>query len=173
MRIGLIADTHSYLDSRVFKAFDDCDEVWHAGDFGTLEIAEQLEKFKPFRGVYGNIDDDSIREKYPLDLKFSVEEVEFWMTHIAGYPGRYEKRVKRLLAEGPAPDVLICGHSHILRVDTDRKHNNLRCINPGAAGHHGFHLIRTLIKFDVLEGDINNMKVIELGPRGRRKRLPE
>lgn len=168
MRIGLISDTHSYLDPLVFKAFADCDEVWHAGDFGTLAVAEQLDDFKPLRGVYGNIDDDPIREQYPLDLRFSYEGVDVWMTHIVGHPGRYEKRIKRLLDQGPVPDVIICGHSHILRVDKDRKHEPLQCINPGAAGHHGFHLVRTLIKCDFVDGQVKNMKVIELGPRGRK-----
>ncbi len=172
MQVGLISDTHSYLDPVVFKAFDDCDEVWHAGDFGALDVAEQLEKFKPFRGVYGNIDDGPIRDKYPLDLRFQCEGVDVWMTHIAGYPGRYEKRARRMLDEPPIPQVLIYGHSHILRVDTDKKRNDLKCINPGAAGHHGFHLVRTLIKCEFIDGEVRNMRVIELGPRGRRPNQP-
>ena len=168
MKIGLIADTHSFLDPLVFKAFADRDEIWHAGDFGTLEVAQQLEEFKPFRGVYGNIDTPDIRDKYPLDLRFNCEGVDVWMTHIAGHPGRYDRRVNRMLSEGNHPHVLICGHSHMLRVDTDRKHSSLRCINPGAAGHHGFHLVRTLIKCEFVDGEVKNMSVVELGPRGRR-----
>lgn len=167
MQVGLISDTHSFLDPVVFEAFKDCDEVWHAGDFGSLDVANQLEAFKPFRGVYGNIDDPAIRDRYPLDLRFDCEGVDVWMTHIAGHPGRYDKKMRMRLDRGPAPQVLIYGHSHILRVDTDHKRNQMRCINPGAAGHHGFHLIRTLIKCEFINGEVKNMRVVELGPRGR------
>lgn len=168
MQIGLISDTHSYLDPNVFKAFSECDEIWHAGDFGTLEIAQQLGEFKPFRGVYGNIDEEDVREVYPLDLRFECEGVDVWMTHIAGHPGRYDKRVKRILGQSQPPKLLICGHSHLLRVDSDTRHGGMMCVNPGAAGHHGFHQIRTMLKFELSQGEVQNMRVVELGPRGRK-----
>ena len=167
MKIGLISDTHSFLDPQVFKAFEECDEVWHAGDFGTLQVAEELESFRPFRGVYGNIDHDEIRERYPLDLHFECEGVKVWITHIAGHPRRYDRRVKRLLSTNDHPDLIICGHSHILRIDTDEQHSSLKCINPGAAGHHGFHKVRTLLKMELVDGALGKMSVVELGPRGR------
>lgn len=168
MEIGIISDTHGYLDPRVFKAFKDCDEIWHVGDFGAWEIAKQLAEFKPFRGVYGNIDDGAIRDAYPEDQRFEIENVHVWMTHIAGYPGRYSPRVAAILKQNP-PAVLICGHSHILRVDTDVKHGNMLCINPGAAGNYGVQIIRTLLKVEVVDGQFTNMRVIELGPRRIRK----
>jgi len=170
MEIGIISDTHGYLDPRVFKAFEDCDEIWHAGDFGSLEIAHQLAAAKPFRGVYGNIDDSSIRNAFPEDLRFQIEGVDIWMTHIAGYPGRYSRRVSKLLKEDP-PDVLICGHSHLLRVDTDYKHNKMLCVNPGAAGNYGEQLMRTLLKAEITDGEFKNIRVIELGPKGGGPRL--
>ena len=134
------------------------------GRFWLLEIAKELAEFKPFRGVYGNIDDDSIRTNYPEDLRFEIEGLDVWMTHIAGYPGRYSPRVAGLLDQD-APDVLICGHSHLLRVDTDKKHGNMLCINPGAAGNYGEQIVRTLLKVEIEGGEFKNMRVVELGPR--------
>ncbi len=168
MEIGLISDTHGYLDPVVFKAFADCDEIWHAGDFGSIEVANQLTEFKPFRGVYGNIDASEIRQAYPEDLRFEIEGVDILMTHIAGYPGRYNPRIRKMLEKDP-PQVLIYGHSHILRVDTDSKNSGCKVVNPGAAGNHGDHLIRTLMKAEVEDGEFRNMRVIELGPRGVRR----
>lgn len=164
MEIGIISDTHGYLDPNVFKAFKDCDEIWHIGDFGSLEIAHQLAEFKPFRGVYGNIDDNSIRAVYPEDLRFEMDGVDIWLTHIAGYPGRYSRRVAAML-DRDAPDVLICGHSHILRVDPDKKRGRMLCVNPGAAGNYGAQIVRTLLKVEIADGEFKNMRVVELGPR--------
>ena len=171
MEIGIISDTHGYLDPRVFDAFENCDEIWHAGDFGSLEIAKQLADFKSFRGVYGNIDDLSIRNAYPEDQRFEIEGVNIWMTHIAGHPGRYSRRVLQLLNDNP-PDVLIYGHSHLLRVDTDSKRNNMLCVNPGAAGNYGDQVVRTVIKAEVANGEFKNLRVVELGPKGFAKDLP-
>lgn len=167
MEIGLISDTHGYLDPRVSKLFEDCDEVWHAGDFGG-NVAELLRKhFDVVRGVYGNIDNDTIRLEFPEDLRFECEGVDVWMTHIAGRPGRYDRRVLAELKNNP-PQVLICGHSHILHVEKDARFGEMQYINPGAAGHHGFHLERTLLKFTVAGGQLSRIRLIELGPRGRR-----
>lgn len=168
MEIGLISDTHGYLDPRVFKAFESCDEIWHAGDFGSLEIAEQLAEFKPFRAVYGNIDDGPIRHAYPLDLRFELENVDVWMTHIVGHPGRYHPRVRKILNANP-PQLLVCGHSHLLRVEQDGRYNKMQYVNPGAAGNYGQQLVRTLMKMDLDDGLIHNMRIIELGPRGKNR----
>jgi putative phosphoesterase len=167
MQIGLISDTHSYLDPKVFEAFKDCDEIWHAGDFGTLKVAEELAEFLPLKGVYGNIDDREIRGTYPENLRFKCEGVDILMTHIAGRPGRYPARVKKLLNESPPPDVLICGHSHIVHVENDWKYKKMKYLNPGAAGHEGHHVMRTLIKLKCEKGKLKDMKLVELGPRGR------
>jgi len=162
-RIGLISDTHGYLDEAVFKHFDKCDEIWHAGDFGPVEIANKLAAFKPLKGVYGNIDGQDIRTIYPETLRFTCEEITVFMTHIGGYPPKYNAAVKKQLMADP-PQLFICGHSHILKVMFDE---SLKCLhmNPGAAGVQGWHKVRTLIRF-VIDG--NNMKdceVIELGKR--------
>lgn len=162
-RIGLISDTHSYLDEAVFKHFENCDEIWHAGDFGTLEIAQQLAAFKPFKAVYGNIDGPEIRAEYPETIRFKCEEVNVLMTHIGGYPGKYAPAVKKALLEEPA-QLFISGHSHILKVIYDEK---LKCLhmNPGAAGKQGWHKVRTLIRFLIDGKDMKNCEVIELGPK--------
>ncbi len=167
MEIGIISDTHGFLDPSVFKAFANCDEIWHAGDFGTWDIAQQLSEFKPLRGVYGNIDDSRIRHEYPENQRFRCEGVDVWMTHIAGRPRQYSKRVRHELKTAP-PQVLICGHSHILSVENDNRHDGMKYINPGAAGHQGFHVMRTLLKAEFVGGKIQNLRLIELGPRGRR-----
>jgi uncharacterized protein len=162
-RIGLISDTHDYLDDAVFKHFDKCDEIWHAGDFGTASIAEQLAAFKPLRGVYGNIDGYDVRSQYPEKLHFRCEDVNVFMIHIGGYPGRYAANVKAELLENP-PQLFISGHSHILKVIYDDK---LKCLhmNPGAAGKHGWHKVRTLIRFVVDGSNMKQCEVIELGSR--------
>lgn len=164
-RIGLISDTHSYLDERVLHHFGDCDQIWHAGDIGSLTVAEKLASFKPFKAVYGNIDDKSIQAIYPENLIFNVEGKKILITHIGGRPEKYPTRVKELL-KLDRPDIYICGHSHILMVQSDPKWNNMLFINPGAAGNEGFHKIKTIMKFDLNAGKIENMKVIELGKRG-------
>lgn len=165
MKIGLISDTHGHLDARVFDYFKDCDEVWHAGDIGDRSVADALEKFKPFRAVFGNIDDKDMQARFPEDLRFICEGLTVFITHIGGVPPKYNTRVKKLLSENP-PDIFICGHSHILRVGKDPLINNLLYINPGAAGNHGFHSMKTLIRFEVSNKEVKNMEVIELGKRG-------
>jgi putative phosphoesterase len=163
INIGLISDTHHYLDEKVFTHFKNCDEIWHAGDLGTIAIAESLQSFKPFRAVYGNIDGQDVRTKFPETLRFRVEEVDVFMTHIGGYPPKYVPWVKKELAENPAK-LFISGHSHILRVIFDQ---NLQClhINPGAAGKQGWHKMRTMVRFAIDGAIIKNCEVIELGKR--------
>ncbi|MCX8211092.1 MAG: putative phosphoesterase [Neolewinella sp.] len=165
MKIGLLSDTHSYLDPKVFEYFADCDEVWHGGDVGDESLLDQLEAFKPLRGVYGNIDGTAVRRRLPLNLDFEVEGLRVFITHIGGYPGRYTHRVRKLLDE-TKPGLYICGHSHILKVMMDKKRHCLH-MNPGACGKHGFHHMRTLLRFDVEKGRIENLEVIELGLRGK------
>lgn len=164
-KIGLLSDTHGFLDDKIFTYFKDCDELWHAGDFGSLELSQKLSDFKPLRGVYGNIDDKDIQLIHPKNLEFEVEGFRIWMTHIGGYPGHYAPDVRKKLAENP-PDIFVCGHSHILRVMTDKKYNNMVTLNPGAAGNQGFHQIKTIMRFDLNEKRIENMQAIELGKRG-------
>ncbi|MBL7856159.1 MAG: metallophosphoesterase family protein [Cyclobacteriaceae bacterium] len=165
MKIGLLSDTHSHLDPAVFEHFKNCDEIWHAGDIGNIDVVNQLQAFKPFRAVYGNIDDVEIRNVFPEDLWFSMEGISVWMTHIGGTPPNYNPRVKKLL-KNKIPDLLICGHSHILRIKRDPQCNNMLYLNPGAAGNQGFHHIKTLVRFDIESSEIKNMEVIELGKRG-------
>jgi putative phosphoesterase len=162
-RIGLLSDTHDYLDDAVFKHFEKCDEIWHAGDFGTAALAERLSAFRPLRGVYGNIDGYDIRSQFPEVLRFTCEEVNVLMIHIGGYPSRYTQLAKTELV-AHTPQLFISGHSHILKVIYDDK---LRCLhmNPGAAGKHGWHKVRTLIRFVIDGKDMKQCEVIELGPR--------
>lgn len=163
-RIGLISDTHSFLDPAVFEYFAECDQIWHAGDFGNVDISKQLSDFKPLRGVYGNIDDSDVRHLHPLHDRFDCEGVDVWMTHIGGYPGRYDRRVSKSIRENP-PDLFIAGHSHILRVMRDKQLGNLLHFNPGAAGRHGAHVMRTLLRFSAADGKVSKLQAIELGPR--------
>ncbi|MBU0696319.1 MAG: metallophosphatase family protein [Bacteroidetes bacterium] len=163
IKIGLISDTHSYLDDAVFKYFDDRDEIWHAGDFGNLGLVDELAAFKPLRGVYGNIDGKEIREVFPEHLRFKCEDVNVWMTHIGGYPDRYSPKVKSEIYTKP-PGLFISGHSHILKVIFDKKINCLH-INPGAAGKQGWHKKRTLVRFCISENKIHTLDVVELGDR--------
>ena len=162
-RIGLISDTHSYLDDKVFKHFENCDEIWQAGDFGTLELADALAAFKPLRGVYGNIDGKDIRAVYPEHNRFNCENVDVWMTHIGGYPDRYAPQIKSQIYLNP-PKIFISGHSHILKVIFDKKIGTLH-LNPGAAGKQGWHKVRSLIRFCISEEKIHTLEVIELGNR--------
>lgn len=159
--IGLISDTHSYLDDAVFKHFDKCDEIWHAGDFGNIELADQLAAFKPFKGVYGNIDGVDIRQVYPEHLRFNCEGVDVWMTHIGGYPDKYSPLVRKEIYANP-PKLFICGHSHILKVIYDKKISCLH-LNPGAAGKQGWQKVRTLMRFSITDEKIHGLEVIELG----------
>ncbi len=163
-KIGLLSDTHGFLDENIFKYFENVDEVWHAGDIGSMEVVEQLENFKPLRAVFGNIDDAKLRRAFPLDLRFEIECMDVWITHIGGYPGRYNQRTREIMKTN-APDLFICGHSHILKVMPDKKYNLLH-INPGACGNYGFHKVRTVVRFAVDRGKITEMEVIELGKRG-------
>ncbi|MEO9005382.1 MAG: metallophosphoesterase family protein [Ginsengibacter sp.] len=159
-RIGLISDTHNYLDQTVFEHFKNCDEIWHAGDFGTSAVADQLKSFKRLRGVYGNIDGYDIKSMYPEQLVFMCEEVKVMIRHIGGYPPRYNIESKKEILIYK-PQLFISGHSHILKVMYDEK---LKCLhmNPGAAGKHGWHKVKTLIRFAIDGRDIKDCEVIEL-----------
>lgn len=163
IRIGLLSDTHGYLDEAVFKHFDTCDEIWHGGDFGNIALADQLAAFKPLKGVYGNIDGNDVRTVYPEHLKFTCETMQVWMTHIGGYPGRYNPILRDELYKNP-PQLFICGHSHILKVIFDKKINCLH-LNPGAAGKQGWQKVRTLLRFCITADKIHNLEVIEMGAR--------
>ncbi|MFD1316750.1 metallophosphoesterase family protein [Namhaeicola litoreus] len=163
MKILLLSDTHAYIDDKILKYCAMADEVWHAGDIGNRIVTDRIKEIKPLRAVYGNIDDKDLRAEYPIDQIFTVEGVKVWMTHIAGYPKRYSERVKKLLKE-IQPKLMICGHSHILKVQFDQE-NKMLHMNPGACGISGFHQVRTLLRFDIEKGDIKNLEVIELGKR--------
>ena len=159
MRIGLLSDTHGWLDPKLLEFFEGCDEVWHCGDIGTMEVAEELERHFSVRAVYGNIDGGMMRRVYPETDVFTCEGVKVLMTHIGGYPGHYDMRIKsRLLQE--RPKLFVCGHSHIAKVMYDRK---LAClhINPGAAGRYGFHKVRTAVRFVIGAGEIKDLELIE------------
>ena len=162
-RIGLISDTHNYLDTAVFKHFDQCDEIWHGGDFGTIAIADELKAFKPLKGVFGNIDGYDVRGFYPEQLAWKCEDVPVFMTHIGGYPKRYAPGVKQKLLASQSK-LFISGHSHILKVMYD---DQIGCLhmNPGAAGKQGWHKLRTIIRFTIDGADIRDCEVIELGSR--------
>jgi putative phosphoesterase len=166
MRIGLLSDTHSYLDEGVFRHFENCDEIWHAGDVGDISVIEKLQKFKKLRAVYGNIDGQEIRKQYPEYDVFTINKLKFIMIHIAGKFGYYTPQL-RLLIKQHAPNILICGHSHILKVQYD-KYNQLLYINPGAAGKSGFHQVKTLMRFTVETDKLSTMEVIELGARAEK-----
>lgn len=170
MKIGLLSDTHGFLDPKVFDHFRDCDEIWHAGDIGTLEVAERLASFKPLRAVYGNIDDKELQARFPEDLFFNCEKLSVWITHIGGVPPRYNPRVRKILST-KAPDIFICGHSHILRIAKDAALSGMLYINPGAAGNQGFHAMRTLVRFEVVSNEVRKMEVVELGKRGIVERI--
>jgi uncharacterized protein len=159
-RIGLISDTHGYLDESVFRYFESCDEIWHGGDFGTAALAEKLAAFRPLRGVYGNIDGTDIRSVYPENLVFHCEEVKVLMRHIGGYPPKYNPETRKLL-EIHQPQLFIAGHSHILKIIYDEK---IQCLhmNPGAAGKQGWHKVKTLIRFTVDGKDMRDAEVVEL-----------
>jgi putative phosphoesterase len=165
IKVGLIADTHNYLDPQVFKYFEGRDEIWHAGDFGSYNIVEQLQNIAPVTGVYGNIDGQDIRKEYPLHERFSRQGINFWMTHIGGTMGRYCIPIREEM-ENDAPDVFICGHSHILKIGRDQDKNKMLFINPGAAGRQGFQVYRTCVRFDIDNGKMKNVEVINLGKRG-------
>ena len=157
-----MSDTHSFLHEKVFHYFEECDEIWHAGDFGTMQLIDQLRAFKPLRGVYGNIDNHTIQAEMPLDLRFECEGLKVFMTHIGGYPGRYNPRVRALLQEDPpTKGMFISGHSHILKIMPDKTLDFLH-INPGACGNEGWHKVKTLVRFSVDDGKIHELQVIEI-----------
>jgi len=162
-KILLLSDTHSYIDEQILKFVKQADEVWHAGDIGDLKVTDTLKKIKPLRAVYGNIDDKDARAEFPLDLKFTIENITIWMTHIGGYPNKYNLRIREEIKQNP-PKIFISGHSHILKVQYDKKLELLH-LNPGAAGKHGFHKIRTMLRFEVDKSDIKNLEIIELAKR--------
>ena len=165
MRIGLLSDTHSHLDETLFNHFADCDEIWHAGDVGNVKVIEELQSTHSVRGVFGNIDGQDVRSVFPEELRFQCAGLDVYMIHIGGYPGRYHQKVRQIMQIDP-PKLYICGHSHILKVMYDRKYACLH-MNPGACGHHGFHQMRTVIKFDIEDMKPCHAQVIELGLRGR------
>lgn len=162
-KILLLSDTHGHIDDTILKYVDQADEVWHAGDIGNLIVTDTLKKHKPLRAVFGNIDDDKARMEFPLNNRFLCEDVDVWITHIGGYPGKYSPAVKNEIESNP-PKLFITGHSHILKVMFDKKLNLLH-MNPGACGISGFHQIRTMLRF-VIEGDkIKDLEVIEIGKK--------
>jgi len=162
-QIGLLSDTHGFIDDRLFIFFETCDEIWHAGDIGNMETANHLEAFKPLRAVYGNIDGHQVRMNYPLIQRFECELADVLITHIGGYPGHYESSIRSILQTNP-PKLFICGHSHILKVIFDKKYNLLH-INPGSSGNSGFHTVKTAVRFLIDGSDIKNLEIWE-SPRG-------
>ena len=161
-KIGILADTHGMLDERIFNHFENVDEIWHAGDWGSMDVVNKLQAFKPVRGVWGNIDGQDIRMLFPKNLRFRCEEVDVWLTHIGGYPGKYDANVKPEIFTNP-PKLFVCGHSHILKVQYDKTLDLLH-INSGSAGKYGFHQVQTLIRFEIDGSNIQNLEVIELNP---------
>lgn len=159
-KIGLLSDTHGYWDDRYLKHFEPCDEIWHAGDIGSAELALRLAAFRPLRAVYGNIDGAELRRLYPQTLRFTIEGAEVVMKHIGGYPGHYDPSIRGSLLTRP-PRLFVSGHSHILKVQYDRTLQMLH-INPGAAGVQGWHTKRTLVRFVVDNGQFGDLEVIEL-----------
>jgi putative phosphoesterase len=165
IKIGLLSDTHGFLDPQIFELLKDVDEIWHAGDLGSIELCNELKSFKPFYAVYGNIDGKEIRMDYPLNLELEREGFKILMTHIGGYPKNYEPKARRKIEE-VKPDIFICGHSHIVKVMRDEKFNNMVVMNPGAAGFQGFHKVKTLLRFTLNSRKIEDLQVVELGKRG-------
>jgi putative phosphoesterase len=163
-KILLLSDTHSYIDAQILKFVKQADEVWHVGDIGDLNVTDTLKSLKPLRAVYGNIDDADARLEFPLDNKFTIENVSVWMTHIGGYPNKYNQRIREEIKLN-SPTIFISGHSHILKVQYDKKLNLLH-LNPGAAGNHGFHKVRTMLRFAIDKEQIKDLEIIELATRG-------
>lgn len=159
-RIGLLSDTHAYWDDRYLEYFEPCDEIWHAGDIGSLELAMRLQEFRPFKAVYGNCDGGDLRRLYTEKLRWTCEGADILMTHIGGHPSYYDPRIRRDLVSNP-PQLFISGHSHILKVHYDESLELLH-INPGAAGLQGWHQVRTLVRFDIEDGSFSNLEVIEI-----------
>jgi len=162
-KILLLSDTHSYIDDRILAYARQADEVWHAGDIGDLNVTDKLKEIKPLRAVFGNIDNHEARKEFPLNNRFMCEGVDVWITHIGGYPNKYSPAIKEEIKENP-PKLFISGHSHILKVMPDKKLGLLH-MNPGACGKHGFHQVRTMLRFEIEQAEIKNLEVIELGTR--------
>jgi len=158
-KILLLSDTHGYMDNSILKYVKQADEVWHAGDIGNLNVTDAIKVLKPLRGVHGNIDDEKARLEFPEHLRFNCENVDVWITHIGGYPNRYDVRVREIIKQNP-PDLFICGHSHILKVMPDKKLNLLH-MNPGAIGKYGIHKVRTMLRFEIAGDKIKHLEVIE------------
>ena len=161
MTIGIVSDTHGYIDDRLLDFFNNVDEIWHAGDIGNIEVIKKLESIKPTKTVYGNIDDSTIRNQFPLNQIFNIDNCKILMTHIAGSFGKYNTRINALHQTQKDIKILVCGHSHILKVQYDEKYNWLY-INPGAYGKHGFHKFRTAIKLQIENSIPKNIEVLEL-----------
>jgi len=159
-KIGIISDTHNILTDEIFDFFKNVDEIWHAGDIGNIELSDILANFKPLRAVYGNIDGHELRTLHPEHQRFKIEEVDVWMTHIGGYPGKYDIRIRQKINANP-PNLFISGHSHILKVMNDKKLNLLH-INPGAFGISGFHRVRTAIRFTIDGKIFKDLEILEL-----------
>ena len=162
-KILLLSDTHSQIDDTILKYVRQADEVWHAGDIGDLKVTDTLKSLKPLRAVYGNIDDDKARMEFPLNNRFLCEDVDVWITHIGGYPGKYNQNIRTEIQNNP-PKLFICGHSHILKVQFDKTLNLLH-INPGACGIYGFHQVRTMLRFEIDGDKIQNLEIIEIGKK--------
>lgn len=162
-KILLLSDTHGYIDNDILKYVKQADEVWHAGDIGDVKVTDAIKALKPLRGVYGNIDGTEIRNEFPEHNRFICEDVDVWMTHIGGYPPKYNSRVMEKIKQNP-PRLFICGHSHILKVMPDKKLNLIH-MNPGAVGKHGFHKVRTMLRFTIDGKKIDNLEVIEFNKR--------
>ena len=162
-KILLLSDTHSHIDDKILKYVQQADEVWHAGDIGDLKVTDTIKSLKPLRGVYGNIDDDKARMEFPLNNRFLCEDVDVWITHIGGYPGKYNQSIRTEIQNNP-PKLFICGHSHILKVQFDKSLNLLH-MNPGAAGISGFHQKRTMLRFEIDGDKIQSLEIIEIGDK--------
>ena len=162
-KVLLLSDTHSFIDEQIIKYVKEANEVWHAGDIGDLHVTDEIKKYCKLRAVYGNIDDHKARVEFPLNNRFFCEDIDVWITHIGGYPNKYNKIIRDELTANP-PKIFICGHSHILKVQYDKKLGLLH-LNPGAAGKHGFHKVRTMLRFEIDKADIKNMEIIELEQR--------
>ena len=158
-KILLISDTHGYIDEKIIKYANQVDEIWHAGDIGDISVTDTLKTIKPLKAVYGNIDDQKIRSEFPLHNRFLCEKVDVWITHIGGYPKKYNPKIIDELRSN-TPDLFICGHSHILKVINDKELNLLH-INPGAIGKHGLHNVRTMIQFEISGDKIENLSIVE------------
>jgi len=165
-KILLLSDTHSHIDERILHFVSEADEVWHAGDIGDIAVTDAIAALKPLKAVYGNIDDHKARSSFPLDLKFDCEGMKVWITHIGGYPGKYNQRIREEIQKNP-PQIFIAGHSHILKVQWDK---SIQCmhLNPGACGVSGFHQMRTMLRFSIDKGTLKDLEVIELGLRGKK-----